>query len=244
MSENENVGAQQIVRTIGIFVHATARARGANLAAARRALREKLHSVYIGDSGQRVTDSIDLTSLAFCGGFAAFGADGSANDDAEPAAHYRGSGLATLEQWTSLGHMIPLMFRPVQISPSGEDMRQMTPDTLHEVMDLDQVIRVGLAGHICVESEVYAPEVFVDPEGVVHVEPNAAGEWKPVTGCRWVEGHAAPMLLEAAGSVGRGLAEIILGRPGLYALVWSGREDRSEIVMHCHDSEQIWENRG
>lgn len=114
----------------------------------------------------------------------------------------------------------------------------MTPDKLDAFMGVDQVIRVGLAGGVCVESQIDAPEVFIDG-GVLRTVSRGDETWEPVTGF----GAPGP-IMQSSVPISDKLAELILRRPGLYVQVRSGHPDDSWLVLHHDDSEQVWEAKG
>ncbi|WP_329405442.1 hypothetical protein OG563_26640 [Nocardia vinacea] len=228
--------------TFDIYLLATVKVRGKDLDAARHNLRTELVSIDLPDYADSVTDNIRISSIEFLGAAQAFVAD-SAQDESAADAFYDGSGFERLERLAMSSDRLPLMFRVVQLSPEGDDMRPMTPDKLDEFMDFDQVIRVGLAGEVCTVDGIYAPLVGVDDDGTVHIDHEGWEVWQPVTPAGRGGTQVGPIISSTV-LLGEELAEQILRRPGLYVQVWTNLPDRSWLILRTDDSEQVWEAQG
>ncbi|WP_433206843.1 hypothetical protein ACQP1G_20790 [Nocardia sp. CA-107356] len=224
--------------TLDIHLLATVKVRAKDLNAARRKLRTELGAIDLPDYAGRVTDHIDVSSIEFRGAVRAF-APRSSPEEQSAEAFYDGGGFELMERLMVHGHDLPLLFRPVQLSPSGEDMRPMTPHKLDAFMGVDHVIRVGLASEVCVEPEIDAPEVFIEDD-VLRIASRGDEAWEPVTGF----GDSDKPIMPSPVPISDKLAELILRRPGLYVQVHSGCPDHSRLVLHCDDSEQVWAAKG
>lgn len=98
-------------------------------------------------------------------------------------------------------------------------------DTLNAVMEFDHVIRVNTDGTVSDNVDgVWAPEVWIhsesDPNGapIVSSMHNMPEPWSLVSGYSSQWQYSGP-IMHASEYIGGGMADDILSRPGLWAVV-------------------------
>lgn len=153
--------------------------------------------------------------------------------------HYEKTGFASLEWMAQTSAALPLLFRVVQISPEGSDMKPVSADSLGDVMTPDTVIRVGLAGEVCIADSLHAPQMQVGPDGTVEV---GGDDWHEVTGFSTEHGHSGPRG-HASEVLGERTAQHVLSYPGLYAAVPDPPIDAC-LILRRDDSDELWKVLG
>ncbi|MEU6191326.1 hypothetical protein [Nocardia sp. NPDC047038] len=202
---------------------------------ARRMLRA-LTSHDVPDAHAKIAEGVELTVLEYRGtADIPHDVPAQRGEPAPPS-----NGFAQLEQMANGGTGLPMLFRVVQVSPEGDDMREGNVETLGEYLRGDQVIRVGLARAVCLAEEVPAPEIVVRPGGTFEV---LTPGWQVLSGFSRRRGYDGP-LMETYEPINDRLAQHILWHPGLYTAVPAYDGAASWIVLYRDDSEEISEAFG
>ncbi|WP_331757972.1 hypothetical protein OG225_41770 (plasmid) [Nocardia sp. NBC_01377] len=157
------------VYTFDAYLAVTAQVSGTDFPEARENLRREYRVVEVPDYGGRYTPNVALTSFELRGVQKVF-APSDAPDATVAERFYEGTGFDQLELLREGDSLLPLMFRVVPLSPSGQDMWSADADTLRTAMDMGRVIRVGHRAHICFEDEVCAPKVVLGADDDVRFE--------------------------------------------------------------------------
>ncbi|MFE9327647.1 hypothetical protein ACIHDR_48230 [Nocardia sp. NPDC052278] len=226
--------------TFDLYTLTTITVRASDFDAAQRIL-PTLEHIEMPDSLDPIADNVTLVGLEYRGVANAFSGEPLELDTESPETRYSDGGFAQLERLAMSSPLLPLMFRVVQRSPEGANMQPITPGKLDEV--IDQVIRVGLAGEVCTVDGIYAPLVGVDDDGTVRIEQEGWEPWQPVTSVSSDGAQLGPIISSTV-PLGDELAEQILRRPGLYVKAWTNLPDRSWLILHADDSQQVWEAHG
>ncbi|WP_146099074.1 hypothetical protein [Nocardia nova] len=221
--------------TFDTYMVATVAVKAGSFEEARAALR------YIDvsfDEPVRLRDAV-MTSIGFRGAAAAWpNPDMPVEQGRHIESHYNDTGFAQLERMVVVAPELPMLFRVVQVSPEGEDMKTVTADQLDNLMQFDDVIRVGLGREVSAASEIEAPEVLVGDNDTVEVSDG----WEALSGFSDQPGYNGPLVNSSVPIKGR-MTEHILSHPGLYCAVFDPGS-LAYLVLHRNDNETVWKELG
>lgn len=104
-----------------------------------------------------------------------------------------------------------------------------TEEALQKIAEFDHPFTVGEGGSLADARDVYAPEVYHDPDGDIEI---ISDEWEALTGFTGQYSYNGAVM-HASEYLGGGLARHVLDNPGTYVVV-------AVEVLDDHDHPAGW----